>query len=166
MKGRDGQARAADLVRLQIAWAHALCRALRRQDPWRELQHLLPEDMLRRLRGTANVATALPAEMGRLLAEADQAGTLDSMRLAALDRTLSELANAQGGLERIKNTPLPRQFDWFLRVFIAALPAVADRPRDPSGGCDPDRLDGDRLSLLCPRPDRAGIGEPLRGHGP
>jgi ion channel-forming bestrophin family protein len=42
------------------------------------------------------------------------------MRLAALDRTFSELANAQGGLERIKNTPLPRQFDQFPRVFIAA----------------------------------------------
>ena len=97
MKGRDGEARGADLVRLQIAWAHALGRALRRQDPWRELQRLLPEDMLRRLRGAANVATALQAEMGRLLAEADQAGTLDSMRLAALDRILSELANAQGG---------------------------------------------------------------------
>jgi ion channel-forming bestrophin family protein len=120
LRGREGKARAAALVHLQIAWAHALCSALRRQDPWGELKQLLPDDVLPRVRGAANVPSALQAEMGRLLTEADQAGALDSMRLAALDRTLSELANAQGGLERIKNTPLPRQFDQFPRVFIAA----------------------------------------------
>ena len=121
LQGREGEARAAVLVNLQIAWAHALRLALRRQNPpWDDLEQLLPMDVLAHVRGAANVPTALQAEMGRLLAEADQAGALDSMRLVALDRTLSELANAQGGLERIKNTPIPRQFVQFPRLFIAA----------------------------------------------
>lgn len=115
----DGDA-AAHLVRLQIAWAHALRSALRRQDPWSELERLLPAAALARVQGAANVPTALQAELARSLAEADRAGRLDSMRLAALDSTLSELANAQGGLEKIKNTPLPRQFEQFPRVFVGA----------------------------------------------
>ena len=118
--GEAAAAQAAALVRLQIAWAHALRLALRRQDPWGELERLLPAASLARVRGAANVPTALQAELGRSLAEADRAGRLDSMRLAALDRTLSDLANAQGGLERIKNTPLPRQFAQFPRVFVGA----------------------------------------------
>ena len=113
-------ARGPALVRLQIAWAHALRFALRRQDPWSELEQLLPAAALARVRGAANVPSALQAELGRSLAEADRAGRLDSVRLAALDSTLSELANAQGGLERIKNTPLPRQFEQFPRVFVGA----------------------------------------------
>ena len=113
-------ARGAALVRLQIAWAHALRSALRRQDPWSELERLLPAATLDRVKGAANVPTALQAELGRSLAEADRAGRLDSVRLAALDGTLSELANAQGGLEKIKNTPLPRQFEQFPRVFVGA----------------------------------------------
>ena len=118
--GEADAARGTALVRLQIAWAHALRHALRRQDPWDELEQLLPPAALARVRGAANVPTALQAELGRALAEADRAGRLDSMRLAALDRTLSDLANAQGGLERIKNTPLPRQFEQFPRVFVGA----------------------------------------------
>jgi putative membrane protein len=121
MLGGEGAASPmAALVHLQIAWAHALRLALLRQDPWGELGRLLPAAVLARVRGAANVPTALQAEQGRLLAEADRAGALDAIRLAALDRTLSELANAQGGLEKIKNTPLPRQFDQFPRVFVAA----------------------------------------------
>lgn len=117
--GNAAQARRAALVRLQIAWAQALRLALRRQDPWGELERLLPAEVLDRLRGAANVPFALQAELGRSLAEADREG-LDSVRLAALDGTLSELANAQGGLERIRNTPMPRQLEQFPRVFVAA----------------------------------------------
>ncbi len=113
-------ARKAALVRLQIAWAHALRFALRRQDPWSELERLLPASTLARVRRAANVPTALQAELGRSLAEADRASGLDSVRLAALNGTLSELANAQGGLEKIKNTPLPHQFEQFPQVFVAA----------------------------------------------
>ncbi|RYY05699.1 MAG: hypothetical protein EON55_25325, partial [Alphaproteobacteria bacterium] len=69
---------------------------------------------------SAFVPTALQGEMGRLIA-LRSAGDVDAaVRVAALDNTFSALADAQGGLERIKNTPLPRQFEQFPRVFVIA----------------------------------------------
>jgi putative membrane protein len=51
---------------------------------------------------------------------------MDSLSVTALDRILGDLANAQGGLERIKNTPLPRQFSQlpqiFTRIYCILLP--------------------------------------------
>ncbi len=109
---------AEEVIRLQIAWAHALRLALWRQDPWPEMSALLAPETTVRLRHAANLPTALQAEIARALARSTGDGPADAMRLAALDATLTALANAQGGLERIKNTPLPRQFEQFPRVFV------------------------------------------------
>jgi putative membrane protein len=35
-----------------------------------------------------------------------------------MDETLTRLCAIQGGCERIKNTPLPRQYEFFPRVFV------------------------------------------------
>jgi putative membrane protein len=35
-----------------------------------------------------------------------------------MDETLTELTNIQGGCERIKTTPLPKQYDYFPRVLV------------------------------------------------
>jgi putative membrane protein len=48
-----------------------------------------------------------------------QHGRLDSIRLTQLDSTLVDLCNLQGGCERIKNTPLPRQYEVFPRMLVA-----------------------------------------------
>ena len=32
--------------------------------------------------------------------------------------TMTQLANMQGGAERIKNTPMPRQYNYFPRLFV------------------------------------------------
>src|SRR5205807_1179965 len=63
---------------------------------------------------------ALLLKMGKLLQQMFEAGLLDSMRLTAIDRSLSELCNLQGACERIKNTPLPRQYDYFPRLMVGA----------------------------------------------
>jgi putative membrane protein len=34
-----------------------------------------------------------------------------------MDTTLNDLADAQGGAERIKNTPMPKQYDYFPQLF-------------------------------------------------
>ena len=45
-----------------------------------------------------------------------------------IDATLSELSNVLGGCERIKNTPLPRQYDYYpelmIKFYCVALPFV------------------------------------------
>ena len=43
---------------------------------------------------------------------------IDTFRWTAIDENLTGLANIQGACERIKNTPLPRQFDYLPRVLV------------------------------------------------
>jgi putative membrane protein len=45
-------------------------------------------------------------------------GRMDSIRFAAIDETLTSLCNVQGACERIKNTPLPRQYEYFPRLLV------------------------------------------------
>jgi putative membrane protein len=56
--------------------------------------------------------------MGAMLSEARHRGWIDQWEWQAIDRTLSELMSAQGGTERIKNTPLPKQYDFFVILFV------------------------------------------------
>lgn len=107
-----------DLVRLQIAYVHALRLHLRRQSPWTELARILPEAELLPLREVANVPLALQRRQGELIQKAVNLGALDRLGWQAIDRNLDDLADAQGGCERIKNTPMPKQYDWFPRFFV------------------------------------------------
>ncbi len=111
---------AVTMIRLQIAWAHALRFSMLKQDPWATITPYIPPDMAARLRSAVNVPTALQGEMGRLIALQSSGDVDAAIRVAAMDITFSSLADAQGGLERIKNTPLPRQFEQFPRVFVIA----------------------------------------------
>lgn len=106
------------LIDLQVAYAHALRRHLRRQDPWVEIEHLVSPEVRARVEGASNLPDALLGEMADVLAGLRARGKLDTIALAAFDRTLAELANMQGGAERIKNTPPPRQYASFPRMFV------------------------------------------------
>jgi putative membrane protein len=102
-----------ELVRCQIAYALALRCHLLKRAPWDDIGPYVPDETLERLRGVANV----PAGIQDAMAGALRRGGMGSIGLSALDATLSALANAQGGLERIKNTPLARQYMQFPLVF-------------------------------------------------
>jgi putative membrane protein len=106
------------LIELQIAYVHALRCHLRGQNPFPELQVTLSPDDISRLRGQRNVPLALLLQMGQVLRRLYEAGQLDSYRFTTLDRTLVELCNVQGACERIKNTPLPRQYEYVPRVLV------------------------------------------------
>lgn len=106
------------LVHWQIAYVHALRCHLRRQNPLAELKSLLPAELVERLRSERNVPAAMLLMMGRRLRELFDAGQLDSYRFTAMDTTLSEICNVQGACERIKNTPLPRQYEVFPRMLV------------------------------------------------
>ena len=43
------------------------------------------------------------------------------MRFTSIDRSLGELCNLQGACERIKSTPLPRQYEYFPRLLVGAF---------------------------------------------
>ncbi|RCS44612.1 hypothetical protein DTL42_16940 [Bremerella cremea] len=55
---------------------------------------------------------------GQELKEAYQKGWLSDYRFVQLDETLTEFNNHQGKSERIKNTPFPRPYSFFSRVFV------------------------------------------------
>jgi ion channel-forming bestrophin family protein len=82
------------------------------------LARYLPPELTASCRGAANVPAAIQLALGRELAAALAEGTIDTISAASLDRTLSALMDAQGGLERIKNTPLPRQYSLLPLIFI------------------------------------------------
>jgi putative membrane protein len=106
------------LIALQICYVHALRCHLRNQNPFPELRNRLDPEMLEALRQQKNVPSALLLQMGKVLEFAAGRGWLDSYRWTAVDNTLTELTNIQGACERIKNTPLPKQYDYFPRLLV------------------------------------------------
>ncbi len=114
------------LIRSQIAYVIALRCHLLRIPPWEAVARYVPEADRAGLEGVANVPAAIQMRMGAAIGAARAAGRVSEMGATAMDRTLADLANAQGGLERIKNTPLPRQYNHipklFTRVFCVLLP--------------------------------------------
>lgn len=108
------------LVLHQIAWAHALRCAMRREDLAPEIAAFLPAATLARVMAATSPPFAIQREMAQLLAEARRDGRLDGIEASALNLTLTALTDAQGGLERIRNTPMPQQYAAFSRAFVTA----------------------------------------------
>jgi putative membrane protein len=108
------------IVYHQIAFVHALCQQLRGLDPIGEIGRLLSPAQLSPLRVERNVPLALQRNIGSMLRLARQRDWIDSREWQSIDRTLSELTAAQGGAERIKTTPMPKQYDFFVMAFVHA----------------------------------------------
>ena len=113
-----------DLTRAMIAYGHALRGSLSGADTSETVLGFLTSAMAARVAACANRANAILTEIGRGLAH--DGAAIGDARHAAIDRILSDLANAQGGLERILHTPLAIQFAVFpgliTRAFCIVLP--------------------------------------------
>ncbi|QDE39059.1 hypothetical protein FIV34_07520 [Luteibacter pinisoli] len=101
------------VIHRQIAYVHALRLHLRRQAPWDDLAGRLPADELDRLRGVLNVPNAIHSHTAELIAAARPEAVL----MPGFARTMADISNAQGGMERIKNTPLPQQYATYPAIF-------------------------------------------------
>lgn len=101
-----------------IAWVHALRFHLRKQENWGEIRQFLPEPEFEELTQKQNKPAYLQLLIGRELYKAMANGTLGGFDSFQIEGQLLALANHQGAAERIKNTPLPRQYDFFTRVFV------------------------------------------------
>lgn len=117
-KQEEAREFAYQLIHLQIAFVHALRCALRRQPPWEDLSRLLDENTVTYLQTQGNVPAALLVLMGDQLAAAASAEVVNEWRMQRIDSTLTDLSNIMGGCERIKNTPLPRQYDFYPELFV------------------------------------------------
>jgi ion channel-forming bestrophin family protein len=127
---RDLQQR---MVYRHIAFVHALRVFLRKRLPYNKpkMQEIFEETN----EYTDTIAFLMPAEykvfchkqnppnyllelQGEDLRRAYNRGWISDFRFVRLEETLIEFNNIQGRCERIKNTPFPRQYSFFSRVFV------------------------------------------------
>jgi len=106
------------LVHHQIAYVHALRQHLRGLAPWEDISSLLREDELSALQHEKNIPLALQVQMGHMMQECLHRGWINDLQWSLMNTNLDDLADAQGGSERIKNTPMPKQYDYFPKLFV------------------------------------------------
>lgn len=107
-----------EMVYLTIAWAHALRLHLRQQNQWQQLLPFLNSEEYTAMLAANNKPNYLQLLAGKKIYQAMANGTLAGFDSFQMEGQLLSLANYQGGCERIKNTPLLRQYDYFTRVFL------------------------------------------------
>ncbi|MCC5084496.1 bestrophin family protein [Xanthomonas campestris] len=122
----DAAAVGRSIALRQVAYVHALRCQLRRLPVGVELEPRLGADEVAAVVTRTNVANGLLDTTGRAVEQARRDGWIDSIQQASVERILVDIANAQGGMERLKNTPLPYQYRFypnlFTRVFCILLP--------------------------------------------
>ncbi|MEA0926603.1 bestrophin family protein [Xanthomonas campestris] len=122
----DAAAVGRSIALRQVAYVHALRCQLRRLPVGVELEPRLDADEVAAVVTRTNVANGLLDITGRAVEQARRDGWIDSIQQASVERILVDIANAQGGMERLKNTPLPYQYRFypnlFTRVFCILLP--------------------------------------------
>ena len=113
------------LIERHIAYVHVLRCQLRRQDPGPEMRRILHDkdhpELARR-----NPANGLLDGSDQMVTAAYAKGWIDSIQQSRLESLFIDMSNAQGGMERLKNTPLPAQYrsfpTFFTRLFCILLP--------------------------------------------
>ena len=106
------------LVYKQIAWVNALRLHLRQQDAEEPLEYFLDLEDYQTVVSKAHRPNAIQLLMGQEIYRAMANGTLGGFDSFQMEGQLLALTNYMGGGEKIKYTPLPRQYDFFTRVFV------------------------------------------------
>ncbi|SEN07979.1 putative membrane protein [Sphingomonas gellani] len=105
------------IVLRQIAYVQTLRCQLRRQPHDQEVLRFLSKGEAEPALARTNAANGLLDGTGRRIADAVHTGWLDTIQQSAMEAVLVDIANAQGGMERLKNTPLPAQYRFFPTLF-------------------------------------------------
>jgi len=113
-----------EMIFRQIAFAHALRLQLRVQKDHSSYQHLLSKEEFELVCTKQNPANYLLLIQGKRIKEAMKAELLGAFDNISLEPTLAGFSNFQGGCERIKNTPLLRQYHYFTRLFLLVFMIV------------------------------------------
>lgn len=110
-----------EMIQYLIAWSKALKVQLRGQKDWSVLEMHLHKEDFKQVLSQHNKPNAIQLLMGRKIYQAMANGTLGGFDSFQMEGQLLALTNFQGGCERIKNTPLLRQYDYFTRLFLYAF---------------------------------------------
>ena len=108
-----------ELIYRHLAFLNALRLQLRKEETWEELKPFLADSEFQALGKAANKATLLNHRQALRLRELYTSGWIKQPTyIFGLMETVKELFAAQGRCERIKNTPLPRQYAFFTKSFV------------------------------------------------
>lgn len=114
------------IVLRQVAYVNALRCQLRRHPVDGEVLRFLSQGEATPSLARTNKANGILDGSSRRIDAAMRAGLIDTIQQSHIEGLLVEIANAQGGMERLKNTPLPNQFrffpTFFTRLFCLLLP--------------------------------------------
>lgn len=113
-----------EVIYRQIAFAHALRMHLRQQTDTELLKNLLIEQEYSTFKGKQNPPNYLLQIQGIRIREAMRIELLGAFDNISLEPVLSGFNNFQGACERIKNTPLLRQYHFFTRLFLLVFMAL------------------------------------------
>ena len=116
---RDAAAIHRELIYRQLAFLNALRLQLRQEQDWDSLKSFLPEVEYRLLSNMTNKATQLNHQQALRLKQLNQSGWItDQAYVLGLMASVEQFFAAQGRCERIKATPLPRQYAFFTKSFV------------------------------------------------
>ena len=106
------------LVYRHIAFVHALRLHLRKEDSWQEVAVFLSAEEYVQIRAANNKPNFINMLNGDSLRRGQDNKMLEWYHTFQIEGNLTQFAHHLGKCERIKNTPLPRQYDFFTRVFV------------------------------------------------
>jgi len=108
-----------ELIYRQLAFLNALRLQLRQEETWEELKPFLSDTEFKKLNTAANRATLLNHWQSMRLRELYKSGWIEQEAYVyGLMVTIKEFFASQGRCERIKSTPLPRQYGFFSKAFV------------------------------------------------
>jgi putative membrane protein len=113
-----------EMVYRQIAFAHALRLHLRGQKAVEEFGFLLSKEEFENCIQKQNIPNYLLFLQGKRIKDGIKADILGAFDNISLEPTLAGFNNFQGACERIKNTPLLRQYHFFTKLFLFVFMAI------------------------------------------
>lgn len=107
-----------EMINRQIAFAHCLRLHLRKQSNDLEFQHLLSKKDFDYIQTKQNKPNIILHIQGLRIKEAIKQEMLGAFDNISMEPNLANFNHAQGSCERIKNTPLPMNYQYFTKLFL------------------------------------------------
>jgi len=101
-----------------MAWPHALRLELRKIPEWQELRPFVNDADYAIVERAQNKPNAILLLLGRRIYDGMATGILQGFDSFQMEGALAQLSNLQAACERIKTIPVPRQYDYFTRLFV------------------------------------------------
>ena len=113
-----------ELIYRHIGFVNALRLHLRQQEDVSILQNFLTPEDYNIIKNSNNKPNLINMLNGDCLRKGQDNGMLEWFHTFQIEGNLTQFANHLGKCERIKNTPLPRQYDFFTRLFVTLFSII------------------------------------------